>query len=89
MELYVDIATPEELEGHFGYSPSPDDISRERKYCLEDPDRNYQELYWLYFARGDKKTAQSYLDKIKDPLCRLDTTMLVSECIDDSPLVKE
>jgi len=89
MELYVDIATPEELEDCFGYPPTAEDISRERKYCLEDPDLNYQFLYWLYLGRDDKKTAQIYLDKIKDPLCRLDTTMLVSECIDASRPSKE
>ena len=84
MELYIDIATPEELEEQFGYPPSPEEISREREYCLEVPDLNYQFLYWLYRDRGDEKTAQGYLDKIKDPRRRLSATMIAHECSDAS-----
>ena len=89
MELYLDIATPEELERHFGYPPSSEEISLERELCLKDPDGNYQDLYLLYLARGDKKNAQGYLDKIKDPRRRLSATMLAHECSYASMPVEE
>ena len=65
MELYIDIATPEELERHFGYPPSSEEISLERELCLKDPDGNYQDLYLLYLARGDKKTPRAIWIKLK------------------------
>ena len=89
MELYIDIATPEELEDCFGYPPTAKDISMERELCLKDPDLNYQFFYWLYLARGDEKTAQGYLDKIKDPERRLFTTMVAHECNDASRPTEE
>ena len=89
MELYVDIATPEELERHFGYPPSPEEISLEREFCLKDPDGNYQDLYLLYLVRGDKKTAQIYLNKIKDPRRRRSALMIAHECSDASMRAEE
>jgi len=80
MNNYYDVATPAELEEHFGYVPSPEEVSEGRESCARDSDLNNQLLFWLFLDRGDKKTADSFLNKINDPSRRLDASMLAYEC---------
>jgi len=79
MKTFFDIATPAEIEKHFGYSPSPEEIREHREYYVQDADTNNQLLFWLFLDRGDTKTAEAHLNKIQNPSCRLDATMLAYE----------
>lgn len=81
MDNYFDIASPAELEEHYGYTPSAKEIAEDRQYCEQDADYNFQHLFWLFLDRGDTETANSYLKQIKDPQRHLDATMLAHECM--------
>lgn len=82
MDNYFDIVTPAELEEQYGYMPSAKEIAADRQYCEQDVDYNFQYLFWLFLERGDTKTANFYLDQIKDPQRHLDAVMLAYECKD-------
>ena len=78
MELYIDIATPEELEEQFGYPPSPEEISEERESCARYPDYNFQRLTYLFAARGESRRALECLEKIKSPFMLADTGRMLA-----------
>lgn len=81
MENFFDIATPEEIERHCGYVPDAKDLAERRILCEEDPDGNFSKLAILYHFRGDEAKTHEYLDKIQDRDWRLETSMLMYECI--------
>lgn len=80
MDNFFDIATPAELEGHYGEKPSAEEISADRAYYESDSDLNFLHLFLLFLDRGEKRTAEKYFEKIKDPERRLEATMSAYEC---------
>ena len=80
MENYYDIATTAELEEHYGYTPTAKELQADREHCAQNPDYNYQHLFWLFLDRGLPETAQKYYDKIQDPDIQLDAAMIAHEC---------
>ncbi len=81
MENYFDIATPAEIEDHYGYMPDAEELARDRLVCERDADGNFSMLAVLYYFRGDEAATQRYLDKIQNPERRLETSMSLYECI--------
>ena len=79
MENFFDIATPEELKGFFGETPTPEDIRIHRDLSLKNADYNFRHLYLMYCGRGDKEKAKKYLDKIKNPKIRRSAALLANE----------
>lgn len=82
MENYFDIATPEELEEDYGYKPTPEQIHRDKLIYEENPDSNFQSLFWLFLQRGDSNRADIYYNKIQDPQMKLDAYLMAYECMD-------
>jgi hypothetical protein len=68
-------ATASELEDLLGYSESESDYLN----ALSSDDA-YADLYFLYSARGDEKTAKAYLDKIKDASYRMNISLPSCVC---------
>lgn len=81
MENYFDIATPAEIEDHYGYMPDAEELARDHLVCEQDADGNFSMLAVLYYFRGDEAATQRYLDKIQNPDRRLETSMSLYECI--------
>ena len=80
MENFVDIATPAELEGYFGYAPSEKEVARLRSVCGNDTDFNFSNLACLFHDRGQREQADHYLEQIQDNERKLETTMSLYEC---------
>lgn len=81
MENFFDIATPAEIEAHFGYMPDAGELAADRAACERDADGNFSMLAVLYYFRGDEAATQRYLDKIRNPDRRLETSMSLYECV--------
>ncbi len=81
MTNFFDVATPAEIEDHYGYPPDAKELARDRRVCDQDADGNFSMLAVLYHFRGDKAATQRYLDKIRNPERRLETSMSLYECI--------
>lgn len=80
MENFFDIATPAEMEAHFGYMPDAGELAADRVACERDADGNFAKLASLYYDRGDEAAAQQCLEQIHDPDRKLQTSMLLYEC---------
>lgn len=80
MENFFDVATPAEIEAHFGYLPDSEELAEDRLVCERDADGNFAKLAVLYYFRGDETLAQRYLDSIQNVERRLETSMLLYEC---------
>ncbi|WP_446424081.1 hypothetical protein [Mailhella sp.] len=78
MNNYYDVATPAELEEHFGYVPSPEEVSEGRDTCSRDADHNCELLAYLFADRGDFARAQKFLEQIKNESLMSDTARMLA-----------
>lgn len=79
MENYFDIATPEEIEERYDEKLTSEEIKELRLNLERQPDINYQYLFLLFIDRGENDKANYYLEQIKDPMIKLNATMLAYE----------
>lgn len=78
MTNFFDIATPEEVNERYEYTPSAQEIAAERSELTQNPDANFSELAFLLADRGDYRQAVAYLNQIQDDLTRADTGRMLA-----------
>lgn len=82
MNNYIDIATPKELEAHYGYLPEATELESEREHFTRDKDHNLVCLYLLFLERGANAKAKAYFSQIENPERQLEAAMLAGECVE-------
>lgn len=78
MDNYFDIATPEELKAHYGYTPKEEELSADRLRASKNKDYNLEYLACLFAERGDFSTAEKYIDQISDEMRKSDVARLLA-----------
>lgn len=78
----MDVATPQELADHYGYTPAASELAAERAYFAAEKDHNLVCLYSLALDRGDTAAAGAYLRQIESPERRLEAEMLGGELVE-------
>ena len=82
MTNFFDVATPEEVEAHYGYTPEGEELAFARASFDQDKDHNLVSLYLLFLGRGDKGTAAAYYRQIESPERQLEAALLAGECVE-------
>ncbi|MDR1946530.1 MAG: hypothetical protein LBQ51_05120 [Desulfovibrio sp.] len=82
MDNFFDLATPQELVDILGEDgsiiPTAADLEAERRAVEKNPDRNLENLAYLYAGRGDFDRAEGYVDRIQDSMLQADVGRMLT-----------